>query len=429
MDNEYITSVVNNFIGGICIFEVDSVSKQINPVFLNDGLYRMLGGNKAIVDRMFLDIRRSIIPEDIPMFDQGIADTLADNGSVEIEFRIVNSDGSLVWLRLHGNLYSREGNKNTISAVILDCTEQKLIEEELKRQSDYMHMLMDTDITFDFNCRTDVCVYRIAHTDALEHDSVVNGYLEHIPSTGIHEKYTEAYESMIKSAMAHSHRDSMEFESVGIINPTDEYRWYRADIISIMGKEGYVSHVIGHIVDIHEAKLKEIELKLRADHDGLTGLLNKAATEELIKTTIQRNIKNNETSALLILDTDDFKKVNDNYGHSAGDKVLSIIGYIINSNFKGMDVTGRIGGDEFMVYINSISADDACKMAGKIERLVQDAFDGEDYAGEISMSIGVAVSPDHGRDFETLYNNADKALYCAKKAGKSCWKLYESSNA
>ena len=80
MDNEYITSVVNNFIGGICIFEVDSVSKQINPVFLNDGLYRMLGGNKAIVDRMFLDIRRSIIPEDIPMFDQGISDMLADNG-------------------------------------------------------------------------------------------------------------------------------------------------------------------------------------------------------------------------------------------------------------------------------------------------------------------------------------------------------------
>ena len=81
----------------------------------------------------------------------------------------------------------------------------------LKRQSDYMHLLMDTDITFDFNCRTDVCVYRIAQTDALRHDAVINGYRSHIPSTGIHKDDTAAFEEMIKSAMTHAHRDSMEF--------------------------------------------------------------------------------------------------------------------------------------------------------------------------------------------------------------------------
>jgi len=221
-DQDFITSVVNSFIGGICVLEVDSASREIRPVFLNEGLYRMMGGKRDIVDRMFKDIRRSIIPDDMPIFEQGISDILADDGAADAEFRIVGADGGLVWLRLQGNLYSREGNKNTIAAVILDCTEQKLIEEELKRQSDYMHMLMGTDITFDFNCRTDVCVYRIAQADELEHDSVINDYLQNIPSIGIHEDHVKMYEEMIKSAMSGAHRDTMEYLSRGFINPTGQ---------------------------------------------------------------------------------------------------------------------------------------------------------------------------------------------------------------
>ncbi|MBQ9865632.1 MAG: diguanylate cyclase [Lachnospiraceae bacterium] len=424
-DKDFITSVVNNFIGGICAFRIDSIKRSIEPVFLNDGIYRMLGGGRAAVDMIFKDIRLSIIPDDMPVFEQGITDILADNGSAEMEFRIVNHDGSLMWLRLHGNLYSREGSENIAGVVILDCTEQKLIEEELKRQSDYMNLLMDTDITFDFNCRTDVCVYKIAQTDALKHDEVINGYMENIPATGIHKDDTAAFKEMLRSAMSHAHRDSIEFRSMGFFDHDDDYRWYRANIISIMGKEGYVAHVIGHIVDIHEDKMKEFELKLKADHDGLTGLLNKTATEELIRRILLNGAEQNEDGgALIILDTDNFKAVNDTYGHSEGDKVLAAIGGIISSNFKGMDVTGRIGGDEFMVYINNITPDDACRLAGKLGRAIRNAFTAEEYAGHITMSIGIATYPDHGTDFESLYEHADKALYEAKNSGKACYKLY-----
>ncbi len=426
-DQDFIISVVNNFIGGICVLEVDSKSRSITPVFMNDGLYRMMGGKRDLVDRMFSDLRLSMIPDDIPMFEQGITDILSDNGAAEAEFRIVALDGSLMWLRLNGNLYSREGDKNTIAAVILDCTEQKLIEEELKRQSDYLHMLMDTDITFDFNCRTDVCVYKIAKADSLEQDSVFKGYLKNLSSTGIHKDYIDFYEKMIRSAMTHAHRDSLEFMSLDLTNNTGEYRWYRTNIISILGKEGYVSHVIGHITDIHEEKMKKIELELRANYDGLTGLLNKTSTEQLIISSLAKNRTDEGNSALIIIDTDDFKKVNDNYGHSAGDYVLSTIGGIIKDNFKGMDIAGRIGGDEFMIFLNSISPEDACRLAEKLENLVKKAFPGKEYDGKISLSIGIATFPEHGTDFETLYNNADKALYTAKNAGKACWRLFPGS--
>ncbi len=424
-DNSFVSSIVKNFIGGICAFDVDSKTRSITPVYINEGFYRMMNATQAQTDALLKNLRLSVIPDDLPLLEQGIDDILADNGSAECEFRIVSPDGNVMWLRLRGNLLLRDGSRNTLNCVILDCTEQKMIEEELKRQSDYMHLLMDTDITFDFNCRTDVCVYRICETNALEHDAVIKGYLEQIPSSGIYEEDEHDFEEMIKSAMLHAHRDSLEFRSKGIINPTEEFRWFKVDIVSILGKEGYVSHVIGHITDIHEEKLKQLELKLRADRDSLTGLMNKGATEEMIHKILPQYADSEMIGALMMLDTDDFKHINDTYGHATGDRVLEKIGEILRNNFKGMDVTGRVGGDEFMVFMHNIhSGEDAGLLAAKIERLVMHAFDGEPLGKDVSMSIGISLCPGHATTYEELYAKADKALYFVKEHGKADYRIY-----
>ncbi|MBQ7563322.1 MAG: diguanylate cyclase [Lachnospiraceae bacterium] len=425
-DKDLINSIVTNFIGGITVLEIDSVTRSIRPVYLNEGFYRMMGGSHAQTDALMHDIRLSVIPEDLPLLEQGIDDILDDNGSAECEFRIVDQDGGLMWLKLRGNLYTRTGSKNLVSAVILDCTEQKTIEEELKRQSDYMHLLMDTDITFDFNCRTDVCIYRFSEVDSLSHDSVVKGYLEQIPSSGIHKDDLEQYMNMLENAMHHARRDSMEFRSLGIIDAGDDYRWYKVDIVSILGHEGYVSHIIGHIMDIHEQKLKELELRLRADRDSLTGLMNKEATRSLIEKALEQYKGGSLTGALFMIDTDNFKNINDSYGHMAGDRVLATIGEILTNNFKGMDITGRIGGDEFMVFMNNIrSEEDAAALAKKLQRMLAEAFSGEAIGKDVSISIGIAVCPKHGLSFEELYQKADKALYFIKNNGKSGVKIYD----
>ncbi len=424
IDKEFIDSIVENFIGGICAFEVNSQTLKITPVHLNNGLYRMFGGNRTAVDQIFANIRLSVIPDDEDVFEQGIRDILADDGPVTFAFRVVNSDGGLMWLRFNGNLYSREGNMNVIVTVITDCTEEKMIEEELKRQSDYMNLLMGTDITFDFNCRTDVCIFRYARSGSYSHDEVIQGYVEKLPTCGIHEEDVTAYARVFTSALYHSHRDTIDFRAT-CFSETAECRWYRANIVSIMGKEGYVSHVIGHIKDINDDKLKEIELQLRADHDGLTGLMNKRATEELIRSQLPKYEGTDDKGALIILDTDNFKGVNDTFGHSMGDHVLATIGEIIRSNFKGRDVTGRIGGDEFLVFANNIgNSDNASVLAERIEEQVIHAFDGEPVEGRVSMSIGIAMYPDAGEDFETLYKHADEALYHVKEHGKAGWNLY-----
>lgn len=427
MDSQYLYSVIDNFIGGICVLEIDSETRHIKPVSLNNGFYRMMGGTKEQTNAILKDLRLSVIPEDLPLLEQGIDDILADDGSAECEFRLVSHDGSLMWLKLRGNLYSREGTKNIISAVFLDCTEQKAIEEELKRQSNYMHLLMDTDITFDFNCRTDVCIYRINQADSLSHDAVIKGYLQQIPSSGIHKEDIERYSGMINSAMLHAHRDAMEFRSLGIFDHKDEYRWYRVNIVSILGQEGYVSHIIGHMVDIHEEKLREEELRLRADLDPLTGLLNKEATKKLIEQTLKEHADNGGIGALLMVDSDNFKHINDTYGHITGDKVLAKIGEILAENFKGMDVTGRVGGDEFMVFISHLRAkQDAVTLAQRVVSLVSEAFSAESFGKDVSVSVGIAIFPEAGNSYEELYAAADKALYDMKKNGKAGCRLYRS---
>ncbi len=423
-DQEFISSVVKNYIGGICVFRIDSVSRKITPEYINDGFFRMIRTDKKKLEKLLADPRLSIVPEDIQLVEQGIDDILADNGSVEFEFRVVSLDGDIMWLRFRGNLYSREGSVNLVSGVLLDCTEQKTIEEELQRQWNYMNLLLDTDVTFDYNCRTDVMTFKFSEGEILGREEVIKDYVVNIDSSRIHPEDLKRYKEMFESAMKTPHRDFLEYRYQPEQNA--EYRWYSVNIISIIGAEGYVSHVIGRISDIHEVKIKEMELKLRADRDSLTGLMNKAATGDLIESILSKYGEHKKQGALFMIDVDDFKNVNDTYGHAAGDAVLETVGHILLQNFKGMDVTGRIGGDEFMVYMHGIRhTDDALLMAERIKELLASSFEGSPMQGDVSVSMGISVCPDHGTTFKSLYEYADRALYTVKRGGKGKFRLYD----
>ena len=98
--------------------------------------------------------------------------------------------------------------------------------------------------------------------------------------------------------------------------------------------------------------------------------------------------------------------------------------------FKGMDVTGRIGGDEFMVFMHNIRVpENAAILADKVQKLVMHSFDGEDFGNDVSMSIGISIAPKDGIDFKELYDKADKALYFVKTNGKASHRIYDESLA
>lgn len=180
-----------------------------------------------------------------------------------------------------------------------------------------------------------------------------------------------------------------------------------------------VINIIGKI----RSNEKKKELEDKADTDLLTGLSNKLATERKIKEYMG---KNPDTQSMMFLfDIDNFKKINDTMGHAFGDEVLRSLGKQIGAIFRASDIVGRVGGDEFMVFLKDISSDEnIMKEAAKVETFFKGFQAGEYVKYKATASIGVAIFPQEGEDFETLYKAADQGLYKAKKRGKNQLAFY-----
>ncbi len=186
----------------------------------------------------------------------------------------------------------------------------------------------------------------------------------------------------------------------------------------------FICLVVGiNIVSKIRNNEKKKELENKADTDLLTGLTNKLATERKIKAYMQQHP--NSQSMLFILDIDNFKKINDTMGHAFGDEVLRSLGQQIGAIFRATDIIGRVGGDEFMIFLKGVSDKDAVrKEAKKVEQFFKNFQAGEYVKYAATASIGVAIFPQEGNDFETLYKAADQGLYKAKKRGKNQLAFY-----
>lgn len=185
-----------------------------------------------------------------------------------------------------------------------------------------------------------------------------------------------------------------------------------------------VINIVGKI----RSNEKKKELEDKADTDLLTGLNNKLATERKIKDYMAQNP--NKQSMMFILDIDNFKKINDTMGHAFGDEVLRSLGIQIGAIFRASDIIGRVGGDEFMVFLKDIPNDEAIlKEAKKVESFFKSFQAGEYVKYKATASIGVAIFPQEGNDFETLYKAADQGLYKAKKRGKNQLAFYRDRDA
>jgi len=174
-------------------------------------------------------------------------------------------------------------------------------------------------------------------------------------------------------------------------------------------------------------KKKNEELQSKAETDLLTGLLNKIATERHIQDYIDGE-GSTEPGMLFVLDIDNFKKINDTMGHAFGDQVLSTLGVRLRNQFRSSDIIGRIGGDEFIVYLKNVSDKDA--QTREIERLLgffKDFQAGDYVKYSVTASIGVALYPQDGSSFEEIYKAADKGVYLSKKRGKNQIAYYEET--
>ncbi len=181
-----------------------------------------------------------------------------------------------------------------------------------------------------------------------------------------------------------------------------------------------------YITRIRNAE-KSKNLQEKADTDLLTGLNNKLATERKIKEYMSQYP--DSMAMMFVLDIDNFKKINDTMGHAFGDEVLRTFGKQIAVNFRVTDIIGRTGGDEFTIFLKNLQKDEnALKEARKLEYFFKNFQVGEYVKYSATASIGAAVFPADGSDFESLYKSADQALYKAKKRGKNQIAFYDDRN-
>ena len=182
------------------------------------------------------------------------------------------------------------------------------------------------------------------------------------------------------------------------------------------------------LVTVLHLSLRERRRLLRqAQTDPLTGLLNRSSTVECVTDWLTGSGCH---GALMMLDLDNFKEINDAWGHQAGDAILALTADLLRAHFRQSDVVGRIGGDEFMVLMKDVSSRSVVEQ--HMRRLCEEfrLLTHPDYPQiTLSCSVGAAMAPNQGRTFEELYAHADRALYCAKHRGKDSCSIYTEDSA
>jgi diguanylate cyclase (GGDEF)-like protein len=165
-------------------------------------------------------------------------------------------------------------------------------------------------------------------------------------------------------------------------------------------------------------KVSQKELRFRANHDQLTGLPNRSYIQELVDDLVAHK-KPGDVFALAFVDVDNFKRVNDFYGHAAGDALLKSVAERIRSQIRQTDLLGRISGDEFVIVLDPFEErSEATSLIERIKARLAGTFEIDGVSIRMSASIGVALFPSQGRDYETLRRNADTAMYQAKITSK-----------
>ena len=427
IENESLTSIIESIITGVCIFALTD-DRKLLPVYLNEGLYRMLGYSHKELDRMLKDVRLNIIPDDLPLFEEGLDDILNDDGAVDFEFRTVTGDGSIRWLQIRANLYGKMEGYPLLAGIVVDCTERKSAEEELALQQERLNILHESirEHYVDYNSRTDVLNLKIDNSVYKRKEIIVKDFMESFDFKVVYPDDIEVLKGIIDAARKTPMTDTLDFRCSFLEGDNSDFQWYRATLSSVRGADGYVSRIVGRIVNIDSEKKKELELRLKADKDALTGLYNKGTAITLITDAMKECAENHQKAAMIMIDLDHFKSVNDTFGHASGDMILEEAGGKLRDTFKGRDIVGRMGGDEFLVFMTDIKGpEDAIGISKKLNELLTRPISNSQGDVTVTASIGIAVFDGDDVDYETLFGMADKALYITKENGRNGYTLYQ----
>ena len=374
-----------------------------------------------------------------------------EHGQVfDLELRFVTAQGKHLWVRTRGNAILQNGVVSKVTGTIMDISERKMAELALEASEEQLRLAMDasTDGLWDWYPQKNITYFNQAYLAML-------GYVQgEVPVTM--EGWFDILHPDDQELMRQTNDDwlqgrvrSCEIE-IRLRARDGSYKWIlsRGKVVK-WDADNRPLRIIGTHVDITERKLDEevqqiVKTKLEgrlveseaiqesliqlATRDGLTGLYNRRFMNDSLLHELVRAEREGSTVCVLLLDIDHFKQFNDTYGHQVGDDVLVALSSLLLASTRESDIACRFGGEEFVVILPGADADGALNRAEMIRKDFSLLRTKTDNLGA-TVSVGLAIYPQHGLTVDDILRAADVAMYAAKNAGRNCVRIFKEFSA
>lgn len=425
------------------VIYMDLIDENATTTYISPGIQALLGYTPeewlADSDSWF----SSLHPDDRDAAWQAYETGRALGEPWSFEFRMLHRDGSMRWVREEDMVVQGSGAEPAmVQGVMYDITEEREAVEHLREAETKYKAIIEAvpAVTYlDPVDENEPSIYvspqieRILGCSQEDWLTTPNWWSEHVHPDD-RDRVWAAYES-------HTERDptSTLVQEYRMHRPDGRLIWIREESSLLLDEHGEPWLTQGLLHDVTDRKLAEEQIAFLAYHDKLTGLANRALLEEMLDPALARARRAGLAVALLFLDLDDFKEVNDTFGHGAGDIMLKEIANRLIEATRDTDVVARQGGDEFLVLLTDLDPGPEQDLAGGRDNAIQVA---EIMAGRIheglsrpiplgdaevftSASIGISVFPFDAGDSRMLMKNADAAMYESKRSGSGGFRVHE----
>jgi diguanylate cyclase (GGDEF)-like protein/PAS domain S-box-containing protein len=380
-------------------------------LFANQRMATILGCSLAeLQERRFFDF--------VPDPDQREAvrcqrARLQAGSAMQLDLRMQPADGQAVWVIVSASAVSdAAGQPDGWLAMMTDITARKETEEQLRRSQRQLTEAQRLSRTGSWD--RDLVTGTVSLSDEYVELMGAPGGIPDQPFglivNAAHPADRDRLARIRDRAIARGTREHLEFR---VVHPDGSIRVMRAAIQGVHAPDGTPLRVAGAIQDITEQRALEEQLKQQALQDLLTGLPNRALFVDRLGHALRRRQRTGEPAALLFIDLDDFKTVNDSLGHSAGDAILVSVASRLTQALRPADTTARFGGDEFAILLEGADAGAAALAAQRLLDVLQGPFLIQGREVGVEASIGIAVA-EREVEPEQLLRDADAAMYAAK---------------
>lgn len=354
-----------------------------------------------------------------------------------VEYRMRHKDGS--WRILESTACTIRNEKNEVDKFVIvnrDVTERKRSEELLLHNSALQHAAEKYRIIFED------AVVGIFQMTADGRPLNVNRALAHIHGYNSPEQFIAEMSNLFDELFVNPGEiDELKrtLEDNGVVRGAEievrcrdgAKKWVLMSIRAVRHSDGNILVHEGTLEDITDRKVAENRVQFLAYYDPLTGLANRTLLQDRLAKALAGSRRRKDKVALLFIDLDRFKTINDSLGHSSGDLLLREVADRLRSQSREQDTVARVGGDEFIMVLSDVKdLTDAAVAAERIMDMMTAEFVLQGHSFTVNCSMGISIFPEHGADNETLIKNADAAMYSAKEAGRDNYRFFtEDMNA